>query len=186
MENKLFHKVSTEDKKVDNGKEVVVKDKMQKNYKYYRTAKTGEWSKEFPDFKPELTPQEMLSLGVFEGKYLNDCKGEFPSTLYKGIKASDTPNPEVNYFKVKSRQPLSVWKKNGWIHKDDPRGWFQWYVRFYYGRRHEDDTRQIGRWKSFVARHTAQVVKNCKKKDNSCRIVQKQGLLQWAIDSRKL
>lgn len=167
-------------------KEIKVNDKMQKGYSYKRTKPKGDWKEEYPDFKPDLTPNQMLSLGVFEGKYLNDCKKEFPSDLFDGAKTSDTSDPTINFFKVKSRQPLSVWKKNGWLHKDDVRGWFQWYVRFYYGRRHEDDNRQINRWKSFIARHKAQLVKNCKAKDFKCRPIQRQALLQWAIDSRKI
>lgn len=184
--NKLFTNIlSTEEEK---GKKVTASNKMQKSYTYYLTAKEGEW-KDYPDFKPELTPKQMLELGVFEGKYLNDCKGEFPSSWFskaKIVKPDEKPNVELNYFKVKSRQPLSVWKEKGWLHKDDNRGWWQWYCRYFIGRRHEDDERQIKRWKSFVARHKAQLVKNCKKGDHTCRPVQRQALLQWGIDSRKL
>jgi hypothetical protein len=165
---------------------VKVNDKMQTNYEYVLSAKEGEWKDEYPEFKPDLTPKKMLELGVFEGKYLNDCEKEFPKAWYKNIKQSEEPNPEVNYYKVKSRQPLSVWKEKGWLHKDDPRGWFQWYCRFYMGRRHEDDDRQIKRWKSFIARHSGQLKANCKKSDLECRKVQRQALMQWAIDSRIL
>lgn len=175
--------------KIKNRKKITVNNKMQKNYSYDLTAKEGEWRDEYPDFKPDLSPKEMLSLGVFEGKYLNDCTGEFPSSWFKNIKSAGVdgePDETLNYFKVKSRQPLSVWKEKDWLHKDDKRGWFQWYCRFYIGRRHEDDERQIGRWKSFIARHKAQLIKNCKKGDTNCRPVQRQALLQWGVDSRKL
>lgn len=179
---KLFdHEFSFESK----DKEVVVNDKMQKNYIYTRTMSIGDFS-DLDDYNPDLTPNEMLRLGVFEGKYLNDCKDEFPKSLFDGAKTSDVADPTLNFFKVKSRQPLSVWKEKGWLHKDDLRGWFQWYVRLYYGRRHPDDDRQVKRWKSFVARHKAQLVKNCKKGDHTCRPVQRQALLQWGIDSRKI
>lgn len=175
--------------KMDNSKKITVNDRMQKNYTYEITAKEGDWKDEYPDFTPDLSPKEMLSLGVFEGKYFNDCRNEFPSSWFKDIKSAGVdgePDESLNHFKVKSRQPLSIWKKNGWIHKDDPRGFAQWYFRFYLGRRHEDDKRQIGRWKSFVARHKAQLTKNCKTGDKDCRPVQRQALLQWGVDSRKL
>ena len=170
---------------VEEGKKITVNNKWQKNYSYTRTKPTGNFE-DLPDFKPELTPNEMLRLGVFEGKYLQSFRDEFPANLFTGAKIADEPDEELNFFKVKSRQPLSVWKENGWINKQDPFGWFMWYVRTYYGRRSDDDDRQVKRWKSFVARHKAQLVKNCKKGDHKCRPVQRQALLQWAIDSRKL
>ncbi len=159
-------------------KTVTVNDKFQKNFKYDRTMPVGKLS---PEFKPFFTPAEMLELGVFEGKYMNDCQSEFPS-LFKKAKLSKHPNPKINLFQVKSRQPWSVWKQNGWLHKDDPRGWFQWFCRYYYGRRHEDDNRQIKRWKAF-ARHSAQVKINAvnKNKENPLyRAKQRQALLQWS------
>ncbi len=163
---------------------------MQKGYSYELTVKEGDLSdlKEKYGFDPELTPKEMLALGVFEGKYLNDCHGEFPSSWFSGakvVKDGGDADPELNYFKVKSRKPLSHWRKQGWIVGDDPRGWFQWYCRAYMGRRDEKvDAKQCARWKSFV-RHKAQLTKNCKKGDATCRPVQRQALLQWAYDSRK-
>ena len=181
---KLF--IVAEELKVSE--KIKVNDTMQKKYSYALTEVTGNWKSEYPEFTPDLSPKEMLELGVFEGKYLNDCKSEFPATWFskaKVVKEGEEANPELNFFKVKSRQPLSVWKEKGWLHKDDPRGYFQWYCRFYLGRRHEDDLRQINRWKSFSARHKAQLIKNCKKKDYECRPVQRQALLQWGIDSRK-
>lgn len=165
-------------------KKVKVKDKMQKNYFYYLTKPTG---KNFnPEFKPELTPKQMLSLGVFGGVYMRDCKKEFPKSWFTNAKlAKDKKNSKINYFKISASQPLHIWQEKGWIHKDDPRGWFQWYCRYYLGRRHEDDERQIKRWKSFK-RHKTQVQKNCKNKDLKCRPKQRQALLHWAYDSRKI
>lgn len=165
-------------------KKVIINDLMQKNYVYYLIEPVG---KNFdPNFKPELTPKQMLELGVFGGKYMTDCKKEFPKSWYKKAKlCSKFHDPKLNYFGINASQPLSVWRKKGWIHKDDPRGWFQWYCRYYMGRRHEDDKRQIKRWKA-IKRHIAQVKKNCKVKDNDCRRKQKQAILHWAYDSRKI
>jgi hypothetical protein len=124
----------------------------------------------------------MLGMGVFEGKYVNDCRDEFPARWYEGAKLSDSPDPKINYFGVKSRQPLAVWREKGWIYGPDPRGWFQWYCRYYLGRRIPDvDEKQIKRWRAF-ARHAAQVRASCDPGDWTCRPRQRQGLLQWAHD----
>jgi hypothetical protein len=165
-------------------KKVDVNDKMQKNYAYFLTEQIG---KNFdPEFKPELTPQEMLELGVFGGKYMTDCKEEFPSSWFEKAKLnSNFHDASINLFKVNASQPLSAWIKKGWINSQDPRGWFQWYCRYYMGRRTMDDERQIKRWKA-IKRHIAQVKKNCKAKDLSCRTRQRQAILHWAYDSRKI
>ncbi|MGB0921303.1 MAG: hypothetical protein ACPG1C_08270 [Alphaproteobacteria bacterium] len=159
---------------------VDVNDKMQSGYRYQRTAPMG---KNFdPAFAPALTPREMLELGVFEGKYLNDCRDEFPDTWYAHAKLSNTPDPSLNYFGIKSRQHLSVWRENGWIIGPDPRGWFQWYCRYFMGRRlAEIDAAQIKRWRGF-ARHAGQIRANCEPGDIFCRPRQRQALLQWAHD----
>lgn len=166
------------------GKEVVVNDKMQKSYHYFLVEAMG---RNFdPEFKPDLTPKEMLELGVFGGKYMTDCKDEFPSDWFENAKLdSEKHNAELNYFKVNASQPLQVWERKGWIYPEDPRGWFQWYCRYYMGRRIPDeDKRQIKRWKA-IFRHVAQVKKNCEPFDLSCRKKQRQAILHWAIDSRK-
>lgn len=138
------------------------------------------------DFTPSYTPKEMLELGVFEGKYINDIK-EVPSDwkkLPKVVGKKDDPDPNLNHYKVKSRQSLSEWKKKGWIDPEDPEGWFGWYIRYFLGRRIEKiDAKQIKRWKSFVARHQGQINANCSLKEDKCRPVQRQGLLQWAWNS---
>ncbi len=160
---------------------VTVNDKMQKNYRYELSEPVGE---NFAvDFKPELTPKQMLEMGVFEGHYLNDCQNEFPSEWFKSAKISiNYPDVECNLFGVKSRQPLSVWRKKGWIIEPDPRGWFQWYCRYYMGRRIKGvDDVQIKRWKAF-RRHKAQIEKHCVLLDMECRKKQRQALLQWAYD----
>lgn len=166
-------------------KKVVVNDKMQKGCVYYLTEPKG---KNFhPDFRPELTPQKMLLLGVFGGKYMTDCKDEFPKGWYAKAKLSPgKKNCSLNCFKICASMPLSHWRKKGWIRKEDPRGWFQWYCRYYMGRRMpKEDERQIKRWKK-MKRHAAQIKKNCKKGDIDCRKKQRQALLHWAYDSRKI
>lgn len=165
-------------------KNIVVNDKMQKGYKYSLSAPAG---RNFDsDFKPELTPKEMLELGVFGGKYMTDCGKEFPKSWYARAKlCPEKHDPKLNYFEVNASQPLAVWRKKGWINPDDPRGWFQWYCRYYLGRRHSDDERQIKRWKA-MKRHIAQLQKNCRHGDLSCRRKQRQSLLHWAYDSRKM
>lgn len=163
---------------------ISVHDKMQDGYTYTLTEPAG---RNFdPEFTPELTPAEMLALGVFCGKYMTDCKDEFPDSWFSDAKFADGERDcSLNYFEVDASKPLSYWKKKGWIHEDDPRGWFQWYCRYYEGRRHEDDERQIKRWKQ-MRRHVAQVKKNCAADDLSCRPKQRQALLHWAYDSRKM
>ncbi len=163
---------------------VVVNDKMQQKYTYKLTEVIG---KNFDSrFKPELTPQQMLALGVFGGKYLTDCKNEFAKSWFTVAKLSSIQsNPQLNYFGVPASQSLSEWSRKGWIHPDDPRGWFQWYCRYYMGRRHEDDDRQIKRWLA-IKRHVSQIKKNCMPFDETCRRKQRQALLHWAYDSRKI
>lgn len=163
---------------------VVVNDKMQKGYRYYLTEPAG---KNFdPDFTPELTPKQMLEMGVFGGKYMTDCRDEFPKDWYEKAKlCPERHDPALNFFGVNASQPLSVWRAKGWINENDPRGWFQWYCRYYMGRRSLDDARQIKRWKA-ITRHIAQVKKNCKKGDLECRKVQRQAILHWAYDSRNI
>lgn len=166
-------------------KKVVVNDKMQKNYRYELSEPPG---KNFaPDFKPDLTPKQMLALGVFGGVYMRDCTKEFPSDWFTRAKFAEGPrDAKINLFKINASQPLSVWQSKGWIYHEDPRGWFQWYCRYYMGRRiPAEDTRQIKRWKA-IRRHMAQVSNNCRVGDMTCRPRQRQALLHWAYDSRKI
>ncbi len=160
---------------------IVVNDKMQKGYVYELAEPIG---KNFAyDFKPELTPQQMLELGVFEGHYLNDCQDEFPKEWFvKAKMAKEEPDEKINCFGVKSRQSLWVWRQNGWIIEPDVRGWFQWYCRYYMGRRlPKVDEIQIKRWRAF-RRHKIQIMKNCMIMDFDCRKKQRQALLQWAYN----
>ena len=158
---------------------------MQQGYQYDLVAPVG---REFdPDFLPELTPAEMLRMGVFGGKYMTDCINEFPHDWFDGVKLSlGRADKNLNYFGVNASQPLSVWRQKGWMHPDDPRGWFQWYCRYYLGRRlPNEDVRQIKRWKA-MRRHVRQIQMNCEPCDIWCRKRQRQALLHWAYDSRKL
>ena len=194
---------------------------LNRGYKYTLECEPG---KDFdPRFVPVFTPQEMLTMGVFEGKYLNDCTDEFPQEWYRSAFEAGTLSPEhpdvsCNYFGVPSRQPLGVWIANGWAParapvrapvraparapslgkraskgrsrdiladpdlNPDERGWFQWYCRYWLGRRIPalDDV-QIGRWRSF-ARHAGAVKKGCTKGDLDCRVKERQALLQWSYN----
>jgi len=166
-------------------KRICVKDKMQDGYCYGLSEPTG---KNFdPEFKPELTPIEMLELGVFGGKYMTDTTDEFPKSWFSRARLSPLRrDASLNYFGVDASQPLSVWREKGWIHPDDPRGWFQWYCRYYLGRRMPaEDKRQILRWKA-MRRHVAQVRRSCEPGDLFCRPRQRQALLHWAYDSRMI
>ena len=166
------------------GDMVFINDRMQKG-SYVLTEDEG---KNFdPDFKPELTPKEMLELGVFGGKYMTDCKGEFPWAWFEKAKLSpEGKDTSLNYFGVDASLPLGDWLKKGWIHPEDPRGWFQWYCRYFYGRRIPlEDARQIKRWKA-MKRHVGAIRKNCHPLVLDCRRKQRQALLHWAYDSRKI
>lgn len=168
-------------------KKVIVRDRMQKGYPYLRMEPEG---KNFDSrFTPNVTPKEMLALGVFGGVYMRDCTREFPKSWFVKAKfqkkGSYVRDPKLNLFGVNASQSLKEWQKRGWIHKDDPRGWFQWYCRYFLGRRGPDDERQIKRWVA-MRRHVGQIRSGCRAGDLGCRRKQRQALLHWAYDSRKL
>lgn len=181
------------------GDTIHVSNKMSsKKYSYILTESPGINL----NFKPYADPGEMLALGVFEGKYINDCVGEFPAEWYLRAISLGKLSPEkadetLNLFKIYSRQSLSIWKENGWVppnftkkhpilsdskQNPDERGWFQWYCRYWMGRRIPvlDDI-QIKRWNAFK-RHAGAIRKNCPSGDVSCRPRQRQALIQWAHD----
>ena len=163
---------------------VEVDDLMQRGYAYLRSEPVG--GNFHADFRPHLTPGEMLKLGVFGGKYMTDCAAEFPTEWFEGAKlCAARHDPALNLFGVNASQPLSVWRRKGWIHDDDPRGWFQWYCRYFMGRRGDDDVRQIGRWRA-IRRHIVQLQRHCRRGDWDCRRRQRQALLHWAYDARDM
>jgi len=165
-------------------RDILIDDLMQHGYQYALTEREGEAFD--PAFAPQLTPMKMLELGVFGGRYMTDCSSEFPAEWFAAAKlCHDRHDPSLNYFGVNASQPLSVWRAKGWIHPDDPRGWFQWFCRYFLGRRHPDDERQIRRWRQ-VRRHVAQLQANCPPGALDCRPRQRQALLHWAYDSRSI
>ncbi|GAB6280116.1 MAG: hypothetical protein STSR0007_01680 [Thermovirga sp.] len=161
---------------------IIVNDLMQHGYMYVLTEPEG--SNFHPDFRPDLTPGQMLSLGVFGGRYMTDCRSEFPASWFENARlCPERHDPALNLFGVNASGSLSSWRQKGWVYHEDPRGWFQWYCRYYRGRRCPDDLRQISRWKA-MARHIAQLRKHCFPGDLQCRSRQRQALLHWAYDSR--
>lgn len=165
-------------------KVIKVNDDFQHNYSYMLSEAIGENFD--PEFNPELSPKQMLELGVFGGYYFHGCIKEYPKEWFlKARLAKSEADTRLNYFEVSASQPLSVWQEKGWINEQDPRGWFQWYCRYYFGRRSNDDKRQINRWKA-MRRHVGQIKKACATGDVTCRRRQRQALLHWAYDSRKI
>lgn len=123
-----------------------------------------------PDFTPNKSPVEMLSEGAFGGSYyrpiysktlrtsIEDDWEELPDDWLTGLNVethltSPHYDAEINKFRVKCGQSIEEWEAAGWIsHSHDVRGWFQWYTRFFMGRRCDDDDRQVGRWQRCVGR----------------------------------
>ena len=133
-------------------------------------------------FRPQLTPKKMLEMGVFGGSYLGGKMKEYPKSWFKNAKLSKTFDVEKNRFKVKAGLTRKEWLEKGWIFKEDPLGWLQWYCRFTNGRRiPRIDEIQINRWKAFK-RHVAAIKKNCEPGDIHCRRKQRQAILQWAYN----
>jgi hypothetical protein len=165
---------------------VTVNEPYQSDYTYTLTEPMGQHFAS--DFKPELTPKEMLSLGIFGGNYFTEVPDEFPQDWFDDVRFSATghSDPKLNLFGVNASQPLSVWQKNGWIYFEDPKGWFLWYCRYYCGRRiPEEDRRQIARWRA-IRRHVSQLQNSCAPGDLGCQPKRRQALLHWAYDSRIL
>ncbi len=165
-------------------KEIVVHDRMQSNYCYWLTEPVGRHFD--PAFSPDISPKKILHLGVFGGKYMTDCTDEFPGDWFSHAKLSPHGyDKNLNFFGVTASQSLAEWRRKGWIQADDPRGWFQWYCRYFMGRRCEDDERQVKRWLA-IRRHVSQVENHCEPGDLDCRPRQRQALLHWAYDSRMI
>ena len=133
-------------------------------------------------FKPEISPKNMLELGVFGGSYFGSKIKEYPKSWLQKAKLSKNFDINLNRFKIKSGLSREHWMEKGWIFKEDPLGWFQWYCRFSMGRRIPYiDEIQIKRWKNFK-RHVIAINKNCEESDLSCRRKQRQAILQWAYN----
>ena len=134
-------------------------------------------------FKPQLTPKEMLELGVFGGYYFEGNHNEYPKEWFKNAKLSNNGcDIKLNYFKIDSGLSRKEWLKRGWVTKEDPLGWFQWYCRYTMGRRIHDDNFQINRWIVFGPRHIGGIKANCEPNNMLCRPRQRQALLHWAYD----
>ena len=135
-------------------------------------------------FEPDLTPKEMLKLGIFGGYYFEGKHDEYPKDWFKNDKLSKTGyDVNLNCFKIHSGQSRKEWEKNGWITKEDPLGWFQWYCRYSIGRRLPNiDSFQINRWAAFGPRHLGGIKANCEPGNIECRPRQRQALLHWAYD----
>lgn len=165
---------------------VTVNEQYQQGYSYELKEPIG---KNFdPQFKPELTPEEMFKAGIFGGNYFQAVPSEFPASWFRGVAFSRSggADPQLNFYKVNASQPLRAWQQKGWIYPEDPKGWVLWYCRYYMGRRlPEEDARQIKRWRA-MRRHIVQIQKHCRPRDTNCRRKQRQALLHWAYDSRKL
>lgn len=173
-------------------KTITANNKLQKNYKYQLTEPIG---KNFDiRFRPDISPKEMLEMGIFGGLYLNSAINEYPKDWFTNVKFTTKKNKDgklikdknLNYFGVNASLDLKYWKAKGWISTYDPRGWFEWYCRYYYGRRIEkEDDRQIKRWMN-IRRHLMAVRNNCRVGDVYCRPRQRQALLHWGYDSRRI
>jgi len=159
-------------------------------------------------FQPNLTPKEMIQAGTFGGCYFNPRGGkkgflkrpilvaskEFPEEWFenmsKGLYENRVYKSYRNLYQVKAGQDQHYWEEHGWINEQDPRGWFQWYCRFYLGRRTADDARQIsrwtgvggekGRWKNNLLNKI--VSSNRRFDDASISPVVRQTMLHWAIE----
>jgi hypothetical protein len=180
-------------------------DPLQPGYSY--TLVEGEAQGFDSTFTPNLTPKHMLDMGVFGGNYFEGAVAEYPNDWFTEVKVLACGDQRflgekvtrkkdkirfgrhydesLNFFNVDASQSREEWSRKGWIHPDDPRGWFQWYCRYTMGRRHEDDARQIDRWRK-MARHVMWLQNACSVGDLHCRPRQRQALLHWAYDSRKL
>ena len=164
-------------------KTIEVHDNLQ-TYKYVTTENEGENFS--PDFVPDLTPRQMLEMGIFGGNYFEGYYDEFPASWFKKAKISHHHDVSLNFFKVDASQSRQEWQRKGWIYEEDPRGWFQWYCRYYMGRRiPEEDQKQIRRWRQ-IRRHVSQIQKACTYGDLLCRPRQRQAVLHWAYDSTKI
>ena len=118
------------------------------------------------NFSPNKTPIEVIKEGAFGGTYFRDIYSGINEKWYKNSRkefvqlknigakfyVSDYNDVNVNKYDVKCGASLRFWEINDWINKIDPYGWFQWYFRYWSGRRSKYDKRQTNRWKKIVGR----------------------------------
>ena len=135
------------------------------------------------DFTPCYTPVEMFRMGIFGGGYFQigtTLPGQFLREMGPMWPQCSKPDRARNHHRIIGGASLEWWMEQGLIHPDDPNGWVEWYVKFYHGRRHPDDDRQVRRFRSFVTRHLGMLRAYQAKGRDSAKT--KQNLLQWAWD----
>lgn len=159
------------------------------------------WQEDYPDFNPDFTPVKMFRQGIFAGGYFRkgvvedsysnyihhhfiiDYIEEFATLAQIHFLFNDKPNIKINKYKVDCGGGYDMWVMRDWIKPQDPFGWVNWYINFYYGRRSEDDQRQINRWIQFKKRHSPRLYSKdfqvCNESEN---LKTRQNLLHWAID----
>ncbi len=136
-----------------------------------------------PSFTPSYTPVEMFKMGIFGGGYFKletELPGQFIKDMGPLWPQNKKPESSRNFYRITGGASLEWWLEQKLIHPDDPNGWVEWYIKFYYGRRHSDDDRQIKRFRSFVTRHLGMLRSFQSKGKDSVKT--KQNLLQWAWD----
>jgi hypothetical protein len=162
-------------------------------------GKYQEWEKEYPYFKPDYTPCEMFREGIFGGNYFKPeipkrWSTHVPDEFIDEFKEYEIDNLlrnsnfiiQISKWRVDCGSTYEDWNDNGWIHDQDPYGWVNWYINFYYGRRSDDDSWQLNRWGSFKGRHSATLKKTGDPKDITHGFKTRQNMLHWAIDSMKI
>ena len=173
-----------------------------------RDKKTGKLVfKDHPEFTPNLTPKQVIQAGTWGGCYFHPRGGkqgirgpcnitheEFPQDWFAGLKPdqyrSRRYDKDRNKYGVVAGQDQAYWEEHGWIIPQDPRGWFQWYCRFYLGRRTKDDARQISRWVGVAGAKGRWKTNLCKKcvyankrwDDDTVSPVVRQTMLHWAYE----
>ena len=146
------------------------------------------------DFTPNISPIDVIKKGAFGGTYFRDIYSGVNDKFYKnswkefkeleeiGKKyyGSDFYDVNLNCYGVKCGTSLKFWESKNWIRSIDPYGWFQWYFRYWKGRRSEDDQRQIGRWKRIVSRCKGILIKMIGDGKDSPKI--REVLLHWGYE----
>ena len=136
------------------------------------------------DFGSNISPVEIIKEGAFGGTYFRNIYSGVNDKFYKNswkefeeledidkkYYASDFYDVSVNKYGVKCGTLLRLWENKGWIIPIDPYGWFQWYFRYWKGRRSEDDQRQISRWKRIVSKFKGILIKMINKGKDSLKI----------------